>query len=46
MHLYRLGAAELADCLHAGICGAVDRSPMLTFDERAARLSSVRNLAA
>ena len=45
LHLYRLGAAEFADCLHAGICGAADRSPMLTFDERAARLPSVRSLA-
>jgi predicted nucleic-acid-binding protein len=45
LHLYRLGAAEFRDCLHAGICGAADRSPMLTFDERAARLPSVRSLA-
>jgi predicted nucleic-acid-binding protein len=46
LHLYRrLGAAEFADCLHAGICGAADRSPMLTFDERAARLPSVTSLA-
>jgi len=45
LHLYRLGAAEFADCLHAGICGAADRTPMLTFDERAARLPSVRSLA-
>jgi predicted nucleic-acid-binding protein len=45
LHLYRLGAAEFTDCLHAGICGAADRSPMLTFDERAARLPSVRSLA-
>jgi len=45
LHLCRLGAAEFADCLHAGICGAADRSPMLTFDERAARLPSVRSLA-
>ncbi len=46
LHLYRTGLAEFADCLHAGICGAADRSPLLTFDERAARLPTVKNLAA
>ncbi len=45
LHVYRLGAAEFADCLHAGICSAADRSPMLTSDERAARLPQVRSLA-
>jgi len=41
LHLYRLGAAEFADCLHAGLCGAADRVPLLTFDEAAARLPNV-----
>jgi predicted nucleic-acid-binding protein len=45
LHLDRLGAAELADCLHAGIGSADDRSPMLTLDERAARPPAVRSLA-
>ena len=38
LHLYRLGAAEFADCLHAGICGAAQRSPLLTFDRLASRM--------
>ncbi len=38
LHAYREGAAEFADCLHAGLCGAAERSPMLTFDVKAARL--------
>ena len=41
LHLYREGAAAFADCLHAGLCSAADRSPLLTFDEKAARLASV-----
>ncbi len=44
LHMYRLGAAEFADCLHAGVCGAADRAPLLTFDERAARLPHVELL--
>ena len=42
LHLYRQGVAEFADCLHAGICGAADRSPLLTFDEKAARLPEIQ----
>ena len=45
LHLYREGAAEFADCLHAGLCGAAGRSPLLTFDKQAARLASVELLA-
>jgi predicted nucleic-acid-binding protein len=42
LHLYRQGgAAEFADCLHAGLCGAADRTPLLTFDEKASRLPDV-----
>ena len=44
LHLYRHGAVEFADCLHAGICGAADRSPLLTFDEKAARLPEIQLL--
>jgi predicted nucleic-acid-binding protein len=44
LHLYRQGAAEFTDCLHAGICGAADRSPLLTFDEKPARLPEIRLL--
>jgi len=42
LHLYRQGTAEFADCSHAGQCGAADRVPLLTFDEKAARLADVR----
>ncbi len=38
LHAYRNGNAEFADCLHAGLCGAAERSPLLTFDVKAARL--------
>src|ERR1700686_857762 len=34
---YRSGAAEFADCLHAGLSRAADRAPLLTFDAKAAR---------
>lgn len=44
LHLYRQGAAEFADCLHAGLCGAAGRSPLLTFDEKASRLADVELL--
>ncbi len=46
LHLYRRGTAEFADCLHAGICGMLARTPLLTFDAKAARLASVELLAA
>jgi predicted nucleic-acid-binding protein len=39
LHLYRQGSAEFADCLHAGLCGASNKAPLLTFDVNAARLS-------
>jgi predicted nucleic-acid-binding protein len=45
LHLYRLGIAEFADCFHAGICCATDRTPLLTFDEKAARLPQVQLVA-
>ncbi len=38
LHFYREGPADFADCLHAGQCRAADRQPLLTFDEKAARL--------
>ena len=46
LHLYRQGTAEFADCLHAGICSASDRAPLLTFDTKAARLSTIQLAAA
>ena len=45
LHLYRRGAADFADCLHAGICGMQARTPLLTFDAKAARLVGVELLS-
>jgi len=42
LHLYRSGTAEFADCLHAGLCAAANQMPMLTFDQKAAKLPGVR----
>jgi predicted nucleic-acid-binding protein len=44
LHTFRDGPAEFSDCLHAGLCGVAGRSPMLTFDAKAARLPDVRLL--
>ena len=44
LSLYRQSSADFADCLHAGQCGSAGRSPMITFDEAAARLPSVELL--
>ena len=44
LHSYRQGGAEFADCLHAGQCGVANRVPLLTFDERAARLPNLERL--
>ena len=44
LQAYRQGTADFADCLHAGLCGAAGRSPLLTFDARGARLSDVQLL--
>jgi predicted nucleic-acid-binding protein len=44
LSLYRDGSADFADCLHAGQCGSAGRSPMITFDETAARLPNVELL--
>ena len=44
LHLYRHGAADFADCLHAGLCGAAGKGPLLTFDEKAARLPGAKLL--
>jgi predicted nucleic-acid-binding protein len=41
LHLYRQGRTEFADCLHAGLCAAAGRAPLLTFDAQAARLPQV-----
>ena len=44
LHLYRQGAAEFADCMHAGLCSAGGNGPLLTFDQKAARLPDVQLL--
>ena len=41
LHHYRQGRADFADCLHAGLCAAAGRAPLLTFDAQAARLPQV-----
>ncbi|MDB5970267.1 MAG: PilT protein domain protein [Hydrocarboniphaga sp.] len=46
LHSYRLGPADFADCLHAGLCAVDGRAPMLTFDGKAARLDNVELLGA
>lgn len=46
LHVYRQGTAEFADCLHVGMCAAAARTPLLTFDEKAARLPNVELLEA
>jgi predicted nucleic-acid-binding protein len=42
LHLYRGGTAAFADCLHAGLCIAAARAPLITFDEKAAKLPKVQ----
>jgi predicted nucleic-acid-binding protein len=44
LSLYRRNSADFADCLHAGQCGSAGRTPMMTFDETAARLPTVELL--
>lgn len=38
LHAYRLGKADFADGLHAGLCAIDGRQPLLSFDAKAARL--------
>ncbi len=38
LHFYRQGTADFADCFHAGLCSSADRAPLLTFDEKAAKV--------
>lgn len=44
LSLYRQSAADFADCMHAGQCGSAGRTPMITFDDTAARLPNVELL--
>jgi predicted nucleic-acid-binding protein len=44
LHLYRVGGAAFAECLHLGCASAAERLPLWTFDRRAARLSDVLDL--
>ena len=45
LHLYRQGSAEFADCLHAGLSAASGHAPLLTFDQKAAKLPGIELLA-
>lgn len=42
MHTFRQSNADFADCLHAALCSDARRSPLLTFDAKAARVADVR----
>ncbi len=46
LHLFRQGSAEFADCLHAGLGAMQGRSPLLTFDQKAAKLPGVELIGA
>ena len=46
LHVWRQGSADFADCLHAGLCAAAGRAPLLTFDEKAARLAGIEPVPA
>ena len=46
LHSYRSAPADFADCLHAGLCAAANRMPLLSFDHKAARLTDVELLGA
>lgn len=46
LHLYREGAADFADCLHAAACAALGHAPLLTFDRKAAKMESIEMLGA
>jgi predicted nucleic acid-binding protein len=40
----RDGVAEFVDCMHAGLCGAAGQLPLLTFDQKAARVADAASL--
>ena len=44
LHFYRQGAAEFADCMHTGLCGAEGKGTLLTFDQKDGRLPGVQLL--
>ena len=46
LRLYSRGLAEFADCLHASQCAEAGRGPLLSFDQRAARLPGVQLIVA
>lgn len=46
LHYYRAGGADFAECLHLGCAATAERTPLLTFDRRAARLPDARALRA
>ena len=44
LHRYRQGSADFADCLHACLCSTAGHAPLLSFDEKAARLVDVERI--
>lgn len=45
LYLYREGSADFADCVHLGLAAASDRLPLVTFDEKASRISGAQLLS-
>jgi predicted nucleic-acid-binding protein len=39
LHYWRGGSADFAECLHLGCAATAERTPLWTFDRRAARLT-------
>ena len=46
LYLYRDSTAEFADCLDVGLTATAERSPLLTFDRKAAKLAGVKLIGA
>lgn len=44
LRLYQAGTADLADCFHLALALFAGKSPMYTFDERAARMRGARSM--
>ena len=44
LHLYRSGSADFADCLHIALAARAGELPLMTFDERAAKVAGAQLL--
>ena len=45
LHDFNNSTADFADCLHTGLCVTQGRTPLLTFDTKAARLPNAKLLS-